>query len=163
MQKKRNGRIIRPDSLVTGPLLVAFLCIVRGAECSAQAVEEAKAAAGPAFNIAVFVSTRIDCYESGNVAAIKRLTSGEQTRINGRGGIAGRPIKVTVYDDQRDEKKSVENVRAALSDPRTIAMVGLSGSTRPKAVFEALEECAQKGGLRELGGRLDAQQVTRQA
>lgn len=138
MRKKENGRFMRPDCLVAGPLLVAFFCTVLGAQCSAQAVEEAKAAAGPAFNIAVFVSTRIDCYESGNVAAIKRLTSEEQTRINRRGGIAGRPIKVTVYDDQRDEKKSIENVRAALLDPRTIAMVGLSGSTRPKAVFEAV-------------------------
>ena len=104
-----------------------------------DAADEAQAAQGPPFNIPIFVSSRADvCYDSGDIAAIKRMTALEQDKINSRGGVSGRPIKVTLFDDARDEKKTIENLRTALLEPTTLAMIGMPGSTRAKIAFEAL-------------------------
>lgn len=133
-------------------IAATFMALIAGAlpllTRPALAVEEAEAAQGPPFNIAVFLSSRDDaCYETGNVAAIKRLALDEQKKINRRGGILGRPVQINFFDDFRDEKKSIANVSAALSDPRMLAMVGLSGSNRPKAVFETLGDDIKKSGI----------------
>ncbi len=105
----------------------------------ASAIEEAQAATGPPFNINVLVSSRSDvCYDPGDVAAIKRLTHDEQERINKRGGVSGRPIKLKFFDDARDEKRAIANVTATLADTQSIATIGLSGATRAKIVFDAM-------------------------
>lgn len=135
---------LRPLLAICVVMVAAMFAMLR----PALAVDEAEAASGPPFNVAVFVSSRGDaCYESGNVAAIKRLTSEVERGINKRGGILGRPVNVVLYDDERDEQKSIQNVHAALADPRTLAMVGLSGSTRPTKVFEAMGEDIAKSGV----------------
>ena len=91
---------------------------------SAHAIEEAQAAQGPPLNIALFVSSRGDvCYDTGDVAAVKRLATEEQERINRRGGVAGRPINVRIFDDERDEGRSIANMRAALADRNLLGMV----------------------------------------
>jgi ABC-type branched-subunit amino acid transport system substrate-binding protein len=105
----------------------------------AGAVEEAQAAAGPPLYIALFVSSRDDlCHDPGDVAAVRRMAAAEQERINRRGGVAGRPIELRIFDDARDEAKAIANMRAALSDRNTLGMVGLTNATRAKAVFDAL-------------------------
>ncbi|MGE0698724.1 MAG: ABC transporter substrate-binding protein, partial [Hyphomicrobiaceae bacterium] len=96
-------------------------------------------AAGPPLHITVLVGSRKDaCYAPGEVAAVTAMVRAEELRINRAGGIAGRPLQVQVLDDERDAARTVANVRQALDDPATLAMIGLSGADRAKAAFEAL-------------------------
>jgi len=133
---RKSGR--RRAALIAASLLATGFAIA-GLTTSSQAVEKAEAAQGPPLNIAVFVSTGSDaCYESGNVAAIERLTKREQERINAHGGVVRRPVQVRILDDARDPQKLIANMRSALADPQLLAMVGLSNSTRAKAAFDAL-------------------------
>ena len=114
----------------------------------AMAIEEAAAAQGPPFKIHVFFSSRADvCYNTGDVSAIKHLATIEQDRINLRGGVSGRPIQLNFYDDARDPQKAIGHVRAALGDPQTLAMIGLTSATRGKAVFETLGSDILKSGI----------------
>lgn len=114
----------------------------------AAAIEEAQAAKGPPFKVPVFISSRTDvCYDPGDVAAIKQLTLVEQDRINARGGVSGRPIELEFLDDKREEATTLANVRAAMSDSQTLAMIGISNSTRGKAVFDALGGDILKSGI----------------
>ena len=62
----------------------------------------------------------------------------EAARINARGGVAGRRIEAAFLDDARDTKLSIANMRAALANPSTVAMVGMSNSSRAQATFEAV-------------------------
>lgn len=102
------------------------------------AVEEAVAAKGPPLDIAVLVSSRRDvCFDPGDVAAIKTMATAEQERINLRGGIGGRPVALRFLDDQREASKSVTNMATALDNPQLLAVIGLSGADRAKAVFDA--------------------------
>ena len=63
----------------------------------------------------------------------------EQQRVNESGGIAGRKLQVEFLDDQRDNERAVGNVHSALSDPDTIAVIGLSNAERAKAAFASLD------------------------
>ena len=113
--------------------------LVGGHASPADAVEEAKAASGPPLHIALFISSREDlCHDPGDAAAVRRLATVEQRRINSRGGVAGRPIEIKVLDDGRDEARAAANMRTALADRNMLGMVGMSNSTRAKAVFDAL-------------------------
>jgi ABC-type branched-subunit amino acid transport system substrate-binding protein len=113
----------------------------------ARAIEEAQAAQGPPLNIALFVSSRGDlCYDTGEVAAVRRLATEEQERINRRGGVAGRPVNVRIFDDERDEGRAIANMRAALADRNLLGMVGLTHSGRAKAVFSALGDDIRVSG-----------------
>ena len=126
----------------------ASILLLAAAHQAAHAVEEAQAAKGPAFKIPVLISSRTDtCYDSGDVAAIKHMALNEQDRINRRGGVSGRPIQVEFLDDARDAQKTIANARQAFADPQTLAIVGLSGATRGKAVFEALGGEILKSGI----------------
>ncbi|MBS0267900.1 MAG: ABC transporter substrate-binding protein [Proteobacteria bacterium] len=103
-----------------------------------HAAEDAEAAQRPPLIMQIFVTTKNDdCYDNGQLKAIKRLTKLAQHRINRDGGIAGRRILVNILDDQRAQQKTTENLATALADPQTIAMIGLSNSTRAKAAFDA--------------------------
>ncbi len=96
-------------------------------------------AASPPLTISLLVSSRAgQCYEPGDARAIALLAKREQDRINRSGGIEGRRVQVNVFDDGRDAAKAVAGVRAAFSDPTTIAIVGLSNSNRAKAVFDEM-------------------------
>ena len=100
--------------------------------------DEADAAQRPPLSVAVFVTSRNDeCYDNGSLTAIKRLARQAQDRINLAGGIAGRRLRLQFFDDQRDPQKTMANLRTAISDPQTIAMIGLSNSTRAKTAFDA--------------------------
>ena len=128
-------------------LLSLVACLIMQPR-QAVAVEEAAAAQGPAFKIHVFVSTRSDvCYNTGDVAAIKHLSQIERNRINLRGGVSGRPIELIFHDDARDPRTAIGNVRAALAEPQTLAMIGLTSANRGKAVFETLGSDILKSGI----------------
>jgi len=108
------------------------------APATVHAAEDAEAAQRPPLLMQIFVTTKNDdCYDSGQLKAIKRLTTLAQHRINRDGGIAGRRILVNILDDQRTQQKTTENLAAAIADPQTIAMIGLSNATRAKAAFDA--------------------------
>ena len=105
---------------------------------SVVTADEADAAQRPPLNLAVFLSSRNDeCYDSGAPTAIKRLAREAQQRINAEGGIAGRKLRLQFFDNQRDQQKTIANLRTAISDPQTVAMIGLSNATRAKAAFDA--------------------------
>lgn len=106
---------------------------------AARAADKAEAASGPPLSVAIMVSSRDDqCYDDGRLAAIRKLASVEQERINAAGGIHGRRLIIKFLDDRRNDKTAVANMRTALGDPTLLAIIGLSGSSRGKAVFDAL-------------------------
>lgn len=136
---RRTARTSMSVAMMIATTALVLVLVLALQANSALAVENAEAASGPPLSIAIFVSSRNDqCYDDGRVAAIKRLTMAEQERINASGGVHGRPLDIRVLDDARDEKKSVANMRSALGDPTQLAMIGLSGSSRGKAVFDAV-------------------------
>jgi ABC-type branched-subunit amino acid transport system substrate-binding protein len=105
-------------------------------------------AAGPPLSIAVLVSSRTDqCFDNGTFAAIKRLATMEADRINSSGDLGGRTLKLEFLDDQRDPKKTVVNMRGALANPATIAVLGLSNSTSGKALFESAGKEIRESGV----------------
>lgn len=138
----RAARLTPPRWLVclASAWLVALGSVIAAQPAHAGgAIDEAEAASGPPFEVPVFMSSRPDeCYDRGNNAAIRRLIAHEQDRINRRGGIAGRPVHAIFMDDERDEAKSAQNVVSALGESNTLAMIGMSGSTRPKSVFDKM-------------------------
>ena len=114
----------------------------------AAAVDEAQAAKGPPFHINVLLSSRKDvCYDPGDVAAIKALTLKEQERINRHGGVSGRPVRLKFLDDARQEAGVIANLRAAIDDPQSLAIVGLLNATRAKAALDTLGPDLLKSGV----------------
>lgn len=103
-------------------------------------------AAAAKYSIKVFVSEPKDrCFSSGAVAAMKYFVGRRIAELNALPEFAGRRLRVDVYNDYRDNDTAVANVRKAIEDPTTLAMIGLSGSSRGKAVFDALgEEIAKR-------------------
>ncbi len=90
-------------------------------------------------SISIFVSSDANgCYEPGLVRAIKQFTRAEAERINAAGGIAGHPLDLRIADDYSNSGKTVANVSRALSNERLLAMIGVSSSTRGKALFDAI-------------------------
>lgn len=131
-------------ALIVVPALVLAMT---GAD-NAAAVEEAQAAQGPPVQVALFVSSRDDlCYDPGDIPAIRRFAAYQQRQINQRGGVAGRPLTFRIFDDERSDAKAIANVRAALAERNTIGLIGLSNSTRAKAVFDALGPDIEKSGI----------------
>ncbi len=105
----------------------------------------AEAATRPPVSIAMLLSSRSDvCYDPGDVAAITKLATQEAQRINAEGGVAGRRLELNFLDDRREQWATTDNIRLALSNPQTLAIVGLSNSSRAQASFKELEK--------ELGG-----------
>lgn len=110
--------------------------------------KEAQAADGPPLDIAMLISSRNDvCYDPGDVAAIKRFSTLVQDQLNRGGGIQGRRIVLKFLDDERDARKTVANVRAAVANPDTLAIVGLSNSNRAKEVFDTLGDDIRKSKI----------------
>lgn len=128
----------RAQAAGRGWCAAAAALLILAAAPPAPAAVKAEAAKGPPLDVAVMVSSRKDvCFDPGDVAAIQTMATAEQDRINRRGGIGGRPVAVKFFDDGRDASKAVINVATALDNPQLLAVIGLSGSDRAKAVFEA--------------------------
>ena len=123
-----------------------FICA--RAAVAAPASTAAEAAQKPPLSIAIFYSSRVDaCFDPGDIPAIKKLATFEQERINRQGGINGRRLDIRFLDDQRDAQKSIANMRSVLADPYTVAMVGMSNSTRAKTTFDALGRDIAASGI----------------
>ncbi len=120
---------------------VALATLFLATPATTRAQTRAEAARLPPMTITVYVSSRDDlCFDPGDVAAITKLATQEQERINAQGGVAGRDIRLSILDDQRDPAKTTENLRRSLADPATVAMIGMSNSMLAKAAFEALSK-----------------------
>ncbi len=104
-------------------------------------------AANERYSIAVFASPPADsCFLSGAIRAIKPFVKRRIAEINSLPEFKDRKIKVEIYDDQGREDETIASVKKALDDPTTIAMIGLSGSSRAKKAFEAHgKEIGDKG------------------
>ncbi|HET6389002.1 ABC transporter substrate-binding protein [Hyphomicrobium sp.] len=129
-------------------LATAFAAAGLLTSSNGNATAEAEAAQRPPLVMQVFVATRADdCYDNGQLTAIKRLTTLAQHRINREGGVAGRRIIVNFLDDRRDQQLTAGNFATAIADPQTIAMVGLSNATRAKAAFDASGKDLKASGI----------------
>jgi hypothetical protein len=139
-----SARVSRlPRRFANRPVAVAaaLLSVFWLAHCTSAAVSPAMAkeaeAAKPPLKIAVLVASRADlCFDPGDVPAIKRLAALQRDRINAAGGIAGRRLIIEFLDDQADAKKTIANIRMAMADKQTVAMIGLGNATRAKEVFD---------------------------
>ena len=108
---------------------------------TAVAADEAEAASGPPLNIALFVnSSPTYCYSSGHIEATNTLANLAAERINDLGGVRGRPVQLTVYDNQNNLERAVKNIRTALDQTDLLAMIGLSNEDRAAKVFAAIEK-----------------------
>jgi len=120
-------------------LLGCWLSALLALAAPAPAQVGTAAAAQPPLSIAVFVSSRDDqCFTSGLVPAIRQLMKAEEQRVNASGGILRRRVQLDIFDDQRNADKAVANFKAALANPNTVAMIGLSGTGHAKPVFDKI-------------------------
>ena len=120
-----------------GAALLAMGLVVYA--CTGPAGVDEAEASQPPVTIKVLINSKSDaCFDLGNLDATRKLAHQEQLRINEQGGIAGRRLKLEFLDDKRDPQQTVANVRSAVEDPRTIALVGLSNADRAKAAFDAV-------------------------
>ncbi len=89
--------------------------------------------------VGVFVSSDGNrCFSPGLVTAIRHFTTQLATRVNDAGGINGRTLSLTYFDDFEDANAAVANVKTAIEDPSMLAMLGVPSSTRGDAIFKAL-------------------------
>lgn len=131
-------------------MLASILTLAIGASAAntVEAADEAEAAQRPPLSVPIFLTSRNDsCYDTGRFAAIKRLALLEQRRINRQGGVAGRKLRLTFFDDLRDPKKAARNLASALSDPQTVAMIGMSNSERAKAALDGSGKELKTSGI----------------
>lgn len=115
---------------------------------AAATAEAAEAAARPPVNIAVLLSSRTDvCHDLGQNAAIRRFATIEQERINKKGGIGGRKLQLRFLDDRSQQDQTTANLKASLTDPATLAVIGLTNSNRAKVAFDALGADIDRDGV----------------
>lgn len=149
IRRRHRDRAVRTPSCMKQPLavvtmlgaavLLVLLQVLMPRTAIAQ--EEAQAAAGPPFNVAVFVSSNPEaCYDRGYEGAIRKLVTLEQDRLNRRGGVHGRPIQAKFFDDEGDVEKTIANTREALADPQLLAIVGLTSSDRGEELFNGAKD-----------------------
>ncbi|MEL7048752.1 MAG: ABC transporter substrate-binding protein, partial [Pseudomonadota bacterium] len=118
-------------------VVIAFASVILPASPKAQETV-ATADNGP-LSVAIHVSSDGNrCYAPGLVAAIKHFTTQRVDELNASGGINGRRVALDVFDDYEAAVRTVANVSQALDNPNTMAMIGVSSSTRGRAVFEAV-------------------------
>lgn len=98
-----------------------------------------RAGAAAPLDIAVMVSSDGNrCFHPGVVKAIRQFTADEVARIN-REAASGAPrLRLTFHDDYESAETATGNLREALANPRLLAVIGLSSSSRAQAVFSAL-------------------------
>ena len=131
-----NARSSLPLAIVVLCATVCFTMLPVGSRTEAQA--DPRPAALPP-SIAIFLISRKDhCYDSGITDAIGQLTRAEQKRINASGGVLRRPLDLQFLDDEQDDGRAVANMKQALANPETIAMIGFTQAARAKAVFDAV-------------------------
>jgi Periplasmic binding protein len=111
----------------------------------ALASSHAQTPSGSPLTIGVLVSSdKNRCYEPGTVMSIRHFTTAAGREASQR---LKRPVTIQVLDDFEDPQTTIANVKTALADPHLVALVGLSSSTRAKALFS------------EMGGDINARKV----
>ncbi len=134
------GALCRNGVLALGLAVVAVCAVCflgLGAQVAPAAAAEAEAAQPP-LKIKLLVSSRTDrCYDRGDLPAIETLAAQERDKLNAQGGIAGRRVELEFLDDGRDDQRAITHVHDAVTDPNTLALIGLGYSSRAKAVFDA--------------------------
>jgi hypothetical protein len=137
--------VVRIHCAVGFSAVLTAVAVILSAPATA---ENAQAAQGPPFIVPLFISSNKEaCYESDNLSAIIRLATIEQDRINRTGGIGGRPLMVRVVDDERDDATAIANMRAAIDDKETLAMLGMFNSNRAQATFKALGQSLRDSAI----------------
>ncbi|MGL4395992.1 MAG: ABC transporter substrate-binding protein [Hyphomicrobium sp.] len=121
----------------------AALALTAIALFSAMTATHARAAEADAatarYSIAVFVSSPADkCFKTAVTKSIEHFVRMRVARLNALSEFQQRKLRVDIYDDFSDPNTAIANVRKAIDEPTTVAMIGLSGSNRAKAVFDAL-------------------------
>lgn len=116
-------------------VFVAAALAMRSGEARADTADAATAK----YSIGVFVSQPADrCYDMGVVRAISHFIQRRVEELNQLPEFADRRLRADIYNDYSDPALAVANVKKVLDNPTTLAMVGLSGSNRAKAVFDGL-------------------------
>lgn len=128
--------IRRIIAFVTLAMFAAAFCLMPSGRAHADEAE----AAGVRHTVAVFYSSlpTDGCFFTGAAKAIEHFVGKRVDDLSRLAGLKDYHIDVVMYDDRGKPDAAVANVRKALADPTTLAMVGLSGSVRSKAVFETL-------------------------
>ena len=122
--------------LVLRAIVLYTMAIGAGSDSAAN---EAQAAQKSPVTIKILFSSRTEaCFDPGDGPAIRRLATLEQERINEQGGIGGRRLNLEFLDDERNADQSIANMRSAIADPDTLALIGLPNSNLAKQVFEAV-------------------------
>ncbi len=68
--------------------------------------------------------------------------------INARPEFQNRKVRLDVYFDDESTSTAIANIRRALADPTTIALIGQSGTARSKDVFGAVGKDVAERGIR---------------
>lgn len=136
MNRRRAWRWTRPRRRVNCVFRVIAAYLFA---CLSVVSALSTAHADDTLRIAVHVSSDGNrCYAPGLVTAIRHFTERYASEVNSKGGVAGRAIELDYFDDFEDAGKTVANVREAVTNPNTVAMLGLPSSTRGRAVFDDL-------------------------
>ena len=75
--------------------------------------------------------------------AMTGVLAGQQLAIdevNRRGGIGGRPLRLTVLDDGFDAKRTLDNVRTLVEQQEVLALMGTVGTAQTAAVLPYIAE-----------------------
>ena len=99
----------------------------------AHAQTDTSAAAPSSLSIAIFVSSRNDrCFDSGDVAAINQSGEGRTGSHQCVWRHLASPTRAPDPRRQAGPDRPIANVKAALANPRTVAMIGLSRRPRQR-------------------------------
>lgn len=99
-------------------------------------------------DVVVLTSSRTDrCFDSGEIAAIQRLAGLEADRLNRSGELGTRRLNVRFLDDQRDPQRLIANVRDAIAQTSTVAILGLANSANGKALFDLASKEIRDSGV----------------
>ena len=144
--QKRNAW--RREAAAVGAWLLAVVLLMLGSPATAAPAKAQAPLQNPPAKIAVLISSRTDqCFKTGDVGAIRYMAHEAQARVNAGFGIAGRRLALEFLDDQGDAKQSIANVRAAIADKQTVAMIGLGNANRAKEVFDKAGEEITASGM----------------
>ncbi len=139
--------------LLSWTLKLAVIAVAAAAGLALKVTVEGAAAQSSAMdskplNVGFFISSDGNrCFTPGLVTAIKYFTTKLADHVNNTGGIGGRKVALTFFDDFEQSSTTVANIKMAIDDPAMMAMIGVSSSTRGRAVFNALGPEIQDKGI----------------
>ena len=119
--------------------ILGGLLVLVALACGPSAAAAPADAAAAKYSIAVFTTSPANkCFVTGALKATEHFIKRRIGELNRLPEFAGRQLRADFYNDYSDPEIATANVKKALDDPATLAMIGLSGSNRAKAVFEKL-------------------------